>query len=71
MINVEQGLELDFDYKQLIDLAEKTEKLFGMPQDIEWAWADNKMWFVQARPITATGNLNEGYNLGEPEDLFY
>lgn len=71
MINVEQGLELDFDYKQLINLAEKTEKLFGMPQDIEWAWADNKMWFVQARPITATGNLNEGYNLGEPEDLFY
>ena len=71
VINVEQGLELDFDYKQLIDLAEKTEKLFGMPQDIEWAWADNKMWFVQARPITATGNLNEGYNLGEPEDLFY
>jgi pyruvate,water dikinase len=35
VINVEQGLELDFDYKQLIDLAEKTEKLFGMPQDIE------------------------------------
>jgi phosphohistidine swiveling domain-containing protein len=29
------------------------------------------MWFVQARPITATGNLSEGYNLGEPEDLFY
>ncbi len=71
VINVDHGLELDFDYKQLIDLAEKTEKLFGMPQDIEWAWADNKMWFVQARPITATGTLNEGYNLGEPEDLFY
>lgn len=71
VINAEQGLELDFDYKQLVDLAQKTEKLFGMPQDIEWAWADNKMWFVQARPITATGNLNEGYNLGEPEDLFY
>ncbi|MDQ5886603.1 MAG: rifampicin phosphotransferase [Patescibacteria group bacterium] len=71
VINVDQSLELDFDYTQLIDLAEKTEKLFGMPQDIEWAWSNNMMWFVQARPITATGKLSEGYNLGEPEDLFY
>lgn len=27
--------------------------LFGTPQDIEWAWADGKLWIVQSRPITS------------------
>jgi phosphohistidine swiveling domain-containing protein len=71
VIDVHQGLELNFDYKQLIELANKTEQLFGVPQDIEWVWADNKMWLVQARPITATQEQREGYYLGEPADLFY
>jgi rifampicin phosphotransferase len=26
---------------------------FGRPQDIEWAWADGRVWLVQARPMTA------------------
>jgi phosphohistidine swiveling domain-containing protein len=26
---------------------------FGRPQDIEWAWADQRVWLVQARPMTA------------------
>lgn len=71
VIDSQQTLKLDFDYKQLADLAHKTEKLFGMPQDIEWVWANNKMWFVQTRPITATQQQREGYYLGEPENLFY
>ncbi len=71
VIDVHQGLELEFDYKQLIELAQKTEKLFGVPQDIEWVWADNKMWLVQARPITVTQEKREGYYLGEPSELFY
>ncbi|HVZ12514.1 MAG TPA: PEP/pyruvate-binding domain-containing protein [Patescibacteria group bacterium] len=60
-----------FDVKQLSELAKKTEKLFGEPQDIEWVWADNKIWLVQARPITTKGGINNGYYLGEPDDLFY
>jgi pyruvate,water dikinase len=28
-------------------------KHFGRPQDIEWAWADGKLWVLQSRPITA------------------
>lgn len=71
VIDVHEGLELNFDYKQLVELANKTEQLFGVPQDIEWVWADGKMWLVQARPITATQEQREGYYLGEPADLFY
>lgn len=26
---------------------------FGRPQDIEWAYADNQVWLLQARPMTA------------------
>lgn len=26
---------------------------FGRPQDVEWAFADETMWIVQARPLTA------------------
>jgi phosphohistidine swiveling domain-containing protein len=29
------------------------ESLFGMPQDIEWAFAGQKLYILQARPITA------------------
>lgn len=60
-----------FSIKQLTELAQKVESVFGSPQDIEWAWADNKMWLVQARPITATQTSGKGYYLGEPEELFY
>ncbi|MBX3001580.1 MAG: hypothetical protein KF893_23865 [Caldilineaceae bacterium] len=41
---------------QLGDLAElgiRVEERFGsVPQDIEWAIADGKLWLLQARPIT-------------------
>ena len=60
-----------FDTNQLSDLAKRVEELFGMPQDIEWAWADNRIWLVQARPITAMQETRDGFYLGEPDDLFY
>jgi len=34
------------------DLAGQTERLFGAPQDIEWAQQDGEVWLLQARPIT-------------------
>jgi rifampicin phosphotransferase len=34
-------------------LARAVERLFGSPQDIEWAVADGKVFVLQARPITA------------------
>lgn len=63
--------DVPFDVTQLAELATKVEQLFGVPQDIEWAWADGKMWLVQARPITALQEERTGYYLGEPDDLFY
>ena len=32
---------------------EKIQRLFGRPQDIEWAWADGQLFILQARPMTA------------------
>ncbi|WP_414637775.1 phosphoenolpyruvate synthase [Actinomycetospora sp.] len=28
---------------------------YGRPQDVEWAFADEKLWLVQARPVTTGG----------------
>ncbi|MDX3733404.1 PEP/pyruvate-binding domain-containing protein [Streptomyces caniscabiei] len=39
---------------RLVDLAKKTERAFGGPQDMEFGFdADGKLWLFQARPITA------------------
>ena len=37
----------------LADLAVRATELFGVPQDMEWAVADDVVWIVQARPMTA------------------
>ena len=60
-----------FDVKKLAKMAQKIKSSFSQPQDIEWIWENDKIWIVQTRPITAIQKLNEGYYLGEPEDLFY
>ncbi len=38
--------------KNLCDLARQTERLFGSPQDIEWAQRDGELFLLQSRPIT-------------------
>jgi phosphohistidine swiveling domain-containing protein len=70
-INLNDKSNAPFDIQKLKELATTVEKLFGKPQDIEWAWANNKMWLVQARPITTTQQIRTSYYLGEPDDLFY
>ena len=37
---------------QLVRTALKIEKIFGEPQDIEWAIENDRLWILQARPIT-------------------
>ncbi len=39
--------------KRLARLALRVEKLFGCPQDIEWAVRDGKVFLLQSRPLTA------------------
>ena len=43
--------------RQLSMLAVDCERLFGSPQDIEWAVADNRVWLLQSRPITSSITL--------------
>lgn len=40
--------------RHLVDLAARTEALFGGPQDVEWALdGDGRLWLLQSRPVTA------------------
>ncbi|MFD0373802.1 PEP/pyruvate-binding domain-containing protein [Streptomyces sp. NPDC127112] len=39
--------------RRLVRVARDVERHFGRPQDIEWAWADGKLYVLQTRPITA------------------
>jgi rifampicin phosphotransferase len=38
---------------ELARLGRSVAAHFGPPQDIEWAYADGRIWLVQARPMTA------------------
>ena len=38
---------------KLANLGKTIQNHFGAPHDIEWAWANKKMFIVQSRPITA------------------
>ncbi|MCZ6794007.1 MAG: YidC/Oxa1 family membrane protein insertase [Planctomycetota bacterium] len=40
----------------LIDLGRKVERLFGKPQDIEWAYAGGRFLLLQARDITTSAD---------------
>jgi pyruvate,water dikinase len=41
---------------QLRALAHRAERVFGGPQDVEWAYdADGRLWLLQSRPVTAVG----------------
>ena len=71
IIGKDDDNQAPFNVTELAELGSKAQKVFGKPQDIEWVWADNKVWLVQARPITTSQTARKGYYLGEPEDLFY
>jgi len=37
---------------EVLRLALRVEERAGCPQDVEWAWDGDRVWLVQARPIT-------------------
>lgn len=49
----------DAQVSQLVPLGNEVEALYGMPMDIEWVLAGNKIWLVQARPITSLPVVEE------------
>jgi pyruvate, water dikinase len=42
----------DAEVRELAELGIAVERLYGVPQDVEWAIADGRSWLLQARPIT-------------------
>ena len=49
--------EPPIDLYPLIKLGEQVERMFGHPQDIEWAYKDGRFYLLQARNITVLGRL--------------
>ena len=52
--------------RELATLARQTEREFGGPQDVEWAFGpDGRLWLLQSRPVTAVGVVSaSGPTLG-------
>jgi rifampicin phosphotransferase len=46
--------------RSLAELGRQVETLYGVPQDIEWAWAENTLYLLQTRPITSLYPLPGG-----------
>lgn len=42
--------------KEISSLAQRVERHFGCPQDIEWAYEGGRLYLLQARPITTLEN---------------
>jgi phosphohistidine swiveling domain-containing protein len=59
----EQGEKQTLSDKEILKLSKlilKIEKHYGTPQDIEWAYENNKFYIVQSRPVTTlSGALEE------------
>jgi phosphohistidine swiveling domain-containing protein len=45
--------------KQLAQTAAKIQKLFGTPQDVEWAYKGGELYILQSRPITTAPKIAE------------
>jgi pyruvate,water dikinase len=53
------------DCHRLAALARDAERLFGGPQDIEWAIdRDGHLWLLQSRPVTTVAEIGRGPRLG-------
>ncbi len=46
--------------KALWEVGGRIERLFGGPQDVEFAWEGGALWMLQARPVTAAGRKSVG-----------
>jgi phosphohistidine swiveling domain-containing protein len=51
------GLLSDQQVRELADTGRVIEELFGSAQDIEWAYEKNRLFILQARPLTVHGGV--------------
>ncbi|NTU75508.1 MAG: phosphoenolpyruvate synthase, partial [Anaerolineaceae bacterium] len=59
--------------KEILDLAnigKSMEANYGIPQDIEWAWAGKKLFILQSRPVTSLFPLPAGSNSCKLQPFF-
>ena len=49
----------DEEILRLVELGEVVEELYGIPQDVEWAINDHKIYMLQSRPITTIKKKKE------------
>ena len=47
----------DEQIKEIVQEVKKIVKIYGKPQDIEWAYESRKLYILQARPITTLENI--------------
>jgi pyruvate,water dikinase len=60
----------DTQLAELADLGRRVEALYGDARDIEWAYAEDQFWLLQARPITtAAADEREGLRRRTIDDL--
>lgn len=62
----------------LTALGARVADFYAFPQDIEWAWADEQLYLLQARPITSlypvptlTAGATTGATTGEELDVYF
>lgn len=46
------------EIKELVNLGNKIERIYGLPQDVEWAIEKGKVYILQSRAITTINNNN-------------
>lgn len=68
-----KNTNIPFEIKKLKDYILKIVSVYNdVPQDIEYAVSDGKIYILQSRPITTDiSNDEKTMELGSPEDLFY
>src|SRR5262249_2075922 len=55
---------------ELSALGQRVARLFGVPQDIEWAWAGGELFLLQSRPITPLFPVPDGMEREPLQVLF-
>lgn len=62
----------DAQVLDLTDMVIRVEEYYGKPMDVEWAFAQGRLYLLQARPITAYFPLPEALLTapGEPKHLY-
>ncbi len=63
-----KGSKQKLPNRRIVELAEickKIEKHYKFPQDIEWGYAQKKIWIVQTRPVTTIDIQSEKFEVRE------